>query len=75
LKFFIDESWVYFYKNEALYKSPVDSYGFFNTDHGVPVDFCQEAKDHGRVSHLERLRMLLMPKPELAPGEKQLTLF
>ena len=75
MKFFIDENWVYFYKNEALYKSSVDSYGFFNTDHGVPVDFCQEAKDHGRISHLERLRSLLMPKPELSDGVVQLTLF
>jgi hypothetical protein len=75
LKFFIDENWVYFYKNAALYKSPVDSYGFFNTEHGVPVDFCQEAKEHDRVSHLERLRSLLMPKPELSDGMAQLTLF
>lgn len=75
MKFFIDENWVYFHKNSALYKSSVDSYGFFNTDHGVPVDFCAEAIDVKRVSHLERLKTLLMPKPELAPGEKQLTLF
>lgn len=75
MKFFIDEKWVYFYKNSALYKSPVDSYGFFNTEHGVPVDLCAESKDHGRVSHLERLRSLLMPKPELAQDAAQLTFF
>jgi hypothetical protein len=75
LKFFIDENWVYFYKNSALYKSPVDSYGFFNTDHGVPVDFCAEAKEQVRISHLERLRSLLMPKPELAQDVEHLMLF
>ena len=72
MKFFIDENWVYFYKNSTLYKSSVDCYGFFNTDHGVPVDFCVETEE---VSHLERLKTLLMPKSELAHGEKQLTLF
>ena len=75
MKFFIDESWVYFCKNSALYKSSVDSYGFFNTEHGIPVDLCQESKDRKRVAQLERLKSLLMPKPELAPGEEQLTLF
>ena len=75
MKFFIDESWVYFYKNSALYKSSVDSYGFFNTEHGIPVDLCSEAKDRKRVAQLERLKSLLMPKPELAPGDEQLTLF
>ena len=75
MKFFIDENWVYYYKDSALYKANVDSYGFFNTEHGVPVDFCQEAKDHGRVSHLERLRSLLMPKSELSDDVVQLTLF
>ena len=75
MKFFIDESWVYFYKNSALYKSSVDSYGLFNTEHGIPVDLCSEAKDRKRVAQLERLKSLLMPKPELAPGEEQLTLF
>jgi hypothetical protein len=75
LKFFIDENWVYFYKNAALYKSPVDSYGFFNTEHGVPVDFCQEAKDYGRAPQLERLRSLLMPKPELSDEVEQMVLF
>jgi hypothetical protein len=69
LKFFIDENWVYFYKNSTLYKSSVDSYGFFHTDHGIPVDFSEA------VSHLERLKMLLMPKSELAQGAGQLTLF
>jgi hypothetical protein len=52
--------------------SSVDSYGFFNTDHGVPVDFCVETE---AVSHLERLKTLLMPKSELAQGVEQLTLF
>ena len=66
---------MYYYKDSALYKANVDSYGFFNTEHGVPVDFCQEAKDHGRVSHLERLRSLLMPKPELSDGVVQTLLF
>lgn len=75
MKFFIDENWVYFYKDSALYKSPVDSYGFFNTEHGVPVDFCAEAKDHGKISQLERLRSLLMPKPEVSQGYEQLSLF
>jgi hypothetical protein len=75
LKFFIDENWVYFYKNAALYKSPVDSYGFFNTEHGVPVDFCQEAKDRSRVAQLERLKSLLMPKPELSDDVEQMVLF
>lgn len=75
MKFFIDENWVYFYKNSALYKSPVDSYGFFNTDHGVPVDLCAEAKDHGRISHLERLRSLLMPKSEVSEDLGQFMLF
>jgi hypothetical protein len=75
MKFFIDENWVYFCENSALYKCNVDSYGFFNTDHAVPVDFCQEAKDHGKISQLERLKSLLMPKPELAQGVEQLTLF
>ena len=75
MKFFIDENWVYFYKNAALYKSPVDSYGFFNTEHGVPVDFCQEAKDRSRVAQLERLKSLLMPKPELSDDVEQMVLF
>lgn len=75
MKFFIDEKWVYFYKNTTLYKTPVDSYGFFNTDHGVPVDFCQEAKNGTRIDHLERLRSLLMPKSELSQDATQLTLF
>ena len=69
MKFFIDENWVYFYKNSTLYKSSVDCYGFFHTDHGIPVDFSES------VSHLERLKMLLMPKSELAQGAEQLTLF
>jgi hypothetical protein len=72
LKFFIDEDWVYFYKNSTLYKSSVDCYGFFHTDHGIPVDFYAETE---AVSHLERLKMLLMPKSELAQGADQLTLF
>ena len=75
MKFFIDESWVYFYKNSALYKSPVDSYGFFNTDHGVPVDMCAESTRANRVDHLERLRNLLMPKSEVAQGFEQLPMF
>ena len=72
MKFFIDENWVYFYKNSTLYKSSVDCYGFFNTDHGTLVDFYAETE---AVSHLERLKMLLMPKSELAQGVGQLTLF
>jgi hypothetical protein len=72
LKFFIDGDWVYFYKNSALYKSSVDCYGFFHTDHGIPVDFYAETE---AVSHLERLKTLLMPKSELAQGADQLTLF
>ena len=72
MKFFIDEGWVYFSKNAALYKTPVDSYGFFNTDHGVPVDYCAEAQNDIRISHLERLKSLLMPKSELAPEHAQL---
>ena len=75
MKFFIDENWVYFYKNAALYKSPVDSYGFFNTDHGVPVDLCAESQNDIRISHLERLKNLLMPKSELAQDVNQLSLF
>jgi len=75
LKFFIDENWVYFCKNSALYKANVDSYGFFNMEHGIPVDFCQEAKEHNRVPQLERLRSLLMPKPELSDEVTQTLLF
>ena len=75
MKFFIDESWVYFYKNAALYKSPVDSYGFFNTEHGVPVDLCAESRENTRIDHLERLRSLLMPKSEAAQDVIQLPLF
>jgi hypothetical protein len=45
----------------------------FNTDHGIPVDFHAEQTE--AVSHLERLKMLLMPKSELAQGAEQLTLF
>jgi hypothetical protein len=75
LKFFIDENWVYFCKNAALYKSPVDSYGFFNTEHGIPVDLCPEAKDRSRVAQLERLKSLLMPKPELSDDVEQMVLF
>jgi len=63
---------VYFYKNSTLYKSSVDCYGFFNTDHGIRLDFYAETE---AVSHLERLKMLLMPKSELAQGADQLTLF
>lgn len=73
MKFFIDEDWVYFYKNSTLYKSSVDCYGFFHTDHGIPVDF--HAGTESWVSHLERLKTLLMPKSELAQGAGQLTLF
>tara|TARA_R110000868_G_scaffold386132_1_gene654314 strand:+ start:324 stop:542 length:219 start_codon:yes stop_codon:yes gene_type:complete len=72
LKFFIDENWVYFYKNSTLYKSSIDCYGFFHTDHGIPVNFYTETEE---VSHLERLKTLLMPKSELAQGAEQLTLF
>jgi hypothetical protein len=75
LKLFLDENWVYYCKDSTLYKTCVDAYGFFNTDHGVAVDFCAEAQDHGRISHLERLKSLLMPKPELSDGMAQLTLF
>ena len=75
MKFFIDENWVYFCKNSALYKSSVDSYGFFNIDYGVPVDLCAEAIDIKRMTHLDRLKSLLMPKSELAQGEIQLSLF
>ena len=71
MKFFIDGDWVYFYKNSTLYKSSVDCYGFFHTDHGIPVDFHAETE---AVSHLERLKILLMPKSELAQGAEQLTL-
>lgn len=41
-------------------------------DHGIPVDFHAETE---AVSHLERLKMLLMPKSELTQGADQLTLF
>ena len=73
MKFFIDGDWVYFYKNSTLYKSSVDCYGFFHTDHGIPVDFYTGTESW--VSHLERLKTLLMPKSELAQGAGQLTLF
>ena len=73
MKFFIDGDWVYFYKNSTLYKSSVDCYGFFHTDHGIPVDFYTGTESW--VSHLERLKTLLMPKSELAQGADQLTLF
>ena len=72
MKFFIDGDWVYFYKNSTLYKSSVDPYGFFHTDHGIPVDFHAGTE---AVSHLERLKMLLMPKSELAQWAEQLSLF
>lgn len=75
MKLFLDENWVYYCKESSLYKTSVDSYGFFNTDHGVPVDFCAEAQEHGRVSHLERLKSLLMPKSELSEADGQLTIF
>lgn len=75
MKFFIDENWVYFYKNLALYKSSVDSYGFFNVDYGIPVDLCAEAVDIKRMTHLVRLKSLLMPKSELEQGVNQLPLF
>lgn len=50
----------------------MDCYGFFHTDQGIPVDFHAETE---AVSHLERLKTLLMPKSELAQGADQLTLF
>ena len=53
----------------------MDSYGFFNTDHGIPVDLCPEAKDRNRVAQLERLKSLLMPKPELSDDVEQMVLF
>lgn len=75
MKFFIDDNWVYYTQDEDLYKTSVDSYGFFNTNNGIPVNLCAESSDSQRTDHLERLRQLLMPKHELAQDLTQLTLF
>lgn len=75
MKYFIDDNWVYYTQDSELYKTSVDSYGFFNTNNGVPVNLCAESEDRQRTDHLERLKQLLMPKPELAQDVLQMTLF
>jgi hypothetical protein len=64
MKYFVDEDWVYFIKDDELHKSNLDSVGFFETDRSVRVAMCRESIVEGRIDHLEKLRSLLKKKKE-----------
>jgi hypothetical protein len=64
MKYFVDEDWVYFIKDDELHKSSLDSVGFFETDRSVRVAMCRESTIEGRIDHLEKLRSLLKKKQE-----------
>ena len=84
MKFHVDEKWVYYVKETVtehevsyvLHKTQLDSYGFFNTAHGIAItDLYAESQTMNDVNNLTRLRDLLMPKTKLAYEVDQLTLF
>lgn len=85
MKFYVDEKWVYFVRevmdknNETrhcLHKTPLDTYGFFNTTNALPIyDLFIESQSMNDFNNLKRLENLLMPKNKLSQDVVQLTLF
>ena len=59
MKFFVDELWVYFIKDDALHKTELDAVGFFETEKSIRVAMCRESTMEGRIEQLEKLRTLL----------------
>ena len=59
MKFFVDELWVYFIKNDELHKTELDAAGFFETEKSFRVTMCRESTIEGRIDQLEKLRSLL----------------
>ena len=59
MKFFVDELWVYFIKDDELHKTELDAVGFFETEKSIRVSMCRESTMEGRIEQLEKLRTLL----------------
>jgi hypothetical protein len=59
MKFFVDELWVYFIKDDELHKTELDAVGFFETEKSIRVAMCRESTMEGRIEQLEKLRTLL----------------
>jgi|DEB0MinimDraft_10_1074344.scaffolds.fasta_scaffold05549_4 hypothetical protein len=75
MKYFVDDNWVYFLKDDQLHKTELDSYGFFETDRCMPVDMGIDADEDGRQDQFFRLKSLLKPKDKLAQGGNHTGLF
>ena len=59
MKFFVDELWVYFIKDDELHKTELDAVGFFETEKSIRVAMCRESTMEGRIEQLEKLRTML----------------
>lgn len=68
MKYFVDERWVYFMKDDELHKTELDAYGFFESDRSIRVAMCQESTMEHRIDHLEKLRSLLRAGNKVAQG-------
>ena len=75
MKFFVDERWVYFLKDEYLHKTELDAYGFFDSSRSIPVDMRKDTEEDGRQDQFFRLKSLLKPKDKLAQGGDHSGLF
>jgi hypothetical protein len=67
MKLFVSDESVYFMKEETLYKSQINRYGFCDLDQGQLVDENQE--------HMNRIAKLLVTVSEVAYDVDQLLLF
>ena len=69
MKYFVDDQWVYFIKDEELHKTELDAYGFFESDRSIRVAMCKESMVEGRIDQLVKLRALLRTESKVAQGK------
>ena len=69
MKYFVDDLWVYFIKDDELHKTELDAVGFFETERSIRVSMCKESDIEGRIDHLEKLRVMLRSPHKPSQGK------
>ena len=69
MKYFVDDLWVYFIKDDELHKTELDAVGFFETERSIRVSMCRESNMEGRIDQLEKLRTMLRTPHKPSQGK------
>ena len=69
MKYFVDDLWVYFIKDDELHKTELDAVGFFETERSIRVSMCRESSMEGRIDQLEKLRTMLKSPHKPSQGK------